>query len=212
MRTSSVAAAFLLLAGLCSARAAEVKITPLESSPGEIRSELREVLGTGFQVSIDGKATMELWPSKEIALRPQEKAILGAHYGQIVEGALVGLVRVPEKWMDFRGKPVAAGTYSLRYGVEPADGNHMGVSEYRDFLLLVPIASDALPKAVPERDALYSWSRKATGTNHPAVMSLVPVPEGSSLPSATSADGLVTASFKAGSLTLAAVVKGHAEK
>lgn len=208
MRSTLLLAALLLLAP--PARAAGVEVTPLESAPGELRSELRSVLGTGFRVSIEGKAALELWPAKEIAGNAKEKANPEAHYGQLAEGALVGVLRVPEKWTDFRGKPLGAGSYALRYAVEPADGNHMGVSEFRDFLLLVPIASDAEPKSFPARDALVALSRKASGTNHPAVMSLVPVPAGASFPSAASGQGMVTVSFKAGTLGLAAVVKGQA--
>lgn len=212
MRASRLLAACLLVVALPVAHAAGVEVTAVESAPSELKPEFREALATGFRVSIDGKTAAELWPAKEIAETRQEKAILGARFGQVAEGGLVGIVRFPEKWSDFRGKPVAAGTYAMRYGIEPADGNHMGVSEYRDFLLLVPIASDVGPKSFPAGDALYAASRKASGTNHPAVMSLVPAPAGATAPSASSGEGMVTASFKAGTITLAVVLKGHAQE
>ncbi len=202
----------LLLASGVSVRASQAKVEPLGAPPEGAPAGIRSALASGFRVMVDDKLTAELWPSREVALRMTEKAILGANYGQIAEGALVGLVRLPDRWIDFRGKPVAAGIYTLRYAIQPADGNHMGVSEFRDFLVLAPVSADADSKTVADRDALYGLGRKASGTSHPAVMSLVLVPKAAPAPSVLKSTAqTVAVAARAGALTVGLVVKGHAE-
>jgi len=68
---------------------------------------------------------------------------------------------------------VKPGTYTLRYAVHPADGNHLGISPIRDFLVLVPVAMDQNPEAQPKFEELMKMSPKSTGTNHSGVISLV---------------------------------------
>jgi len=50
----------------------------------------------------------------------------------------------------------------------------MGVSSYRDFALLVPVAADPGPAQVLDLMPLVVLSRKSTTTGHPAVFSMVP--------------------------------------
>ncbi len=64
------------------------------------------------------------------------------------------------------------GVYTLRYMLQPVDGNHQGVSPYRDYLLAVPAALDSAPADLAVAD-LLKLSRKASGTGHPSVWSLV---------------------------------------
>src|SRR5205814_661657 len=52
------------------------------------------------------------------------------------------------------------------------DGNHLGVAPNRDFLLLLPVASDADPNASFKFQNLVALSRTATGTKHPGPLSL----------------------------------------
>jgi hypothetical protein len=65
----------------------------------------------------------------------------------------------------------------VRYELIPDDGNHLGVSPNRDFLLLVPVALDPNPGALFKFDELVQMSRKATGTNHPGPLSLAQASE-----------------------------------
>ncbi len=92
----------------------------------------------------------------------------------LVPGQLIGALQVQsETFSDFRGQPVKAGVYTLRYGHQPTDGNHVGTSELNDFLLAIPAAHDADP-AVLKVKPLHKQSAKATGSNHPAIFSLLP--------------------------------------
>ena len=55
--------------------------------------------------------------------------------------------------------------------VQPVDGNHVGTSETRDFLLLLPAGEHKDPAKL-EMENLYKLSRDAAETTHPAIMPL----------------------------------------
>lgn len=117
-----------------------------------------------------------IWLAKSITVKPKFKPSLNVKY-PLSPGQLVGALQVhAESFSDFRAQPVKAGVYTLRYGQQPTDGNHVGTSELSDFLLAVPAAGDPDP-APTKVPALMKRSAKATGSNHPAIYSLLP-PEG----------------------------------
>ncbi|HYP28102.1 MAG TPA: hypothetical protein VE262_15410, partial [Blastocatellia bacterium] len=72
---------------------------------------------------------------------------------------------------------VKAGAYTLRYALHPADGNHLGISVYRDFLVMSPVGADQNPDAALKFDELMKLSAKTLGSVHPSPISLVS-PEG----------------------------------
>ena len=84
----------------------------------------------------------------------------------------MGVLRFPRKGADFRGQEIAAGAYTLRYGDQPVDGNHVGTFDTRDFLLLLPAGADESPAALAEAD-LFEKSAQAAGSTHPAILPLV---------------------------------------
>ena len=90
----------------------------------------------------------------------------------IPHGTLLGAIRFPAQGADRRGQPIKPGVYTLRYSLQPLNGDHLGVSPQRDFLVLVPAADDKDLNAAPNFDALMAMSRKASGTPHPAVLSV----------------------------------------
>jgi hypothetical protein len=130
----------------------------------------------GVRVSGVAGGPIDLWLRHELPAAKGEAGALGVRFGTLPKGALVGAVRFAADWIDYKGERVASGVYTLRYAVEPADGNHMGVSTYRDFLLLVPAGDDPGPEATLDLDRLIALSRKATGSSHPAVLALFPPP------------------------------------
>jgi hypothetical protein len=119
----------------------------------------------------DGSVICDVWLRKTISAQTKKQSE-GLLYPELSESTLVGVISFPKATTDYRGQPVAAGTYTLRYELIPDDGNHLGVSPNRDFLLLVPAPLDSDPAAVFKFDELVQMSRKATGTNHPGPMSL----------------------------------------
>jgi len=90
----------------------------------------------------------------------------------IPHGTLLGAIRFPAQGADRRGQPIKPGVYTLRYSLQPLNGDHLGVSPQRDFLVLVPAGDDKDLNATPNFDALMAMSRKASGTPHPAVLSM----------------------------------------
>ena len=79
----------------------------------------------------------------------------------------------PAPIKEIRGKPVMAGVYTLRYGQQPQNGDHLGISPFREFLLLSPAAVDQDPKTTGF-DGAVALSKQTIGTAHPAALSLDP--------------------------------------
>lgn len=90
----------------------------------------------------------------------------------VPQGMLVGAIRFPGPGADRRGQPIKPGVYTLRYTLVPVNGDHLGVAPQRDFVEMVPAADDKDANATPNFDALVAMSRKASGTPHPAVLSI----------------------------------------
>ena len=73
---------------------------------------------------------------------------------------------------DFRGQDVEAGTYIVRFALQPEDGNHVGTSDTRDFLLLLKPTDDTSPATIA-KEGLFPKSASAAGTTHPCMLSLL---------------------------------------
>lgn len=141
-----------------------------DAPPDALAGPVRAVMATGGQtVSVAGK-TLEFWWVKSLSL---EAATADISWASVQEGTIVGAVRLSSSYTDVRGKPVAPGVYTLRYALQPENGDHLGVSPYREFLLLVPAQSDTGPSPLSHDDTV-NLSKQANGTSHPAVWSLDP--------------------------------------
>lgn len=139
-------------------------------------AEIREALGPdALKVTLDGQPLADFWLRTEVPVAESPSSELGVAFGQLPLNTLLGVVRLGESWSDYKGEPVSAGVYTLRYGVNPADGNHMGVGIYRDYLMLVPVADDTTVDVDWQPELLWEKSKAATGTPHPAVLALFPM-------------------------------------
>jgi hypothetical protein len=112
---------------------------------------------------------VDFWLVKGLALTAAGQPAWSA----VPEGSLVGAVRFSGPFRDIRGRTLKPGVYTLRYGIQPANGDHLGISPYRDFLLAAPAGVDTQPTAIGH-DAVVELSRRATGLSHPAPFSLDP--------------------------------------
>jgi len=135
-----------------------------------------------------GKVISEVWFLKSVSVASSSPGSSDAVYPGFELGVLVGVLHFPEKGSDFRGQSIKPGYYTLRYARIPKDGNHMGVSPYPDFLLLSPVTVDTQVDITLKLEDLLKLSRQASGTPHPAVLSLVPTSQGASLPSVVQDD------------------------
>jgi hypothetical protein len=168
----------------------------------------------GTRITVGDGPYCDIW--LRAALPAGKSDAQGAVYTSLGESVLVGVITFAKPTTDFRGQAVKAGTYTLRYAVHPADGNHLGISPIRDFLAMVPIAMDQNPDAQPKFEDLMKMSAKVAGTNHPAIISLIQ-PDGSSTPKVSQEGSHVifSSSIKTQSGTampIGFIVKGIAEQ
>jgi hypothetical protein len=132
----------------------------------------------GFRITGGSGILCEVWLRKVI---PQKAGSTGAAYNTIANGAFVGVITYPSKAGDYRGQGIKPGTYTLRYHAIPQDGNHAGAAPQPDFFLLLPASADKNPNALIEFQEAANLSKQASGTNHPAPLSLTPTTGGGAL-------------------------------
>jgi hypothetical protein len=104
----------------------------------------------------------------------------GASWADVSEGTLIGAAKLSADVRDIRGHVMKAGVYTLRYGIQPSNDDHIGVSPFRNFLLVSPAAVDTDP-AARDHDGIIELSRQTLGGKHPAVWSIDP-PAGKDAP------------------------------
>jgi hypothetical protein len=182
-----------------------------------IPEAVRAALETkGYRVRLDDSSVAaEIWFRKNLPAQPK-KETPDVIYDRIAESLLVGVLHFPQASTDYRGQAVPAGFYTLRYGLIPNDGNHLGVAPSRDFLLLVPASADPGPDKALKFQELVAFSRQASRSKHPAPLSLLPA-EGTGTAPAVSKDDQDHYIFSAGiklvggeDMPIALVVKGTA--
>jgi hypothetical protein len=177
----------LLLAGpgRLLAQDGPLKVEPLkEAPPSDLADPIREALpDTGLRIlDGQGKPFADLWVRKAIPATGKPSGPKGAVlFPVLAEGELLGAVRLNAEGHDYRDQTIAPGLYTLRYGLQPVNGDHLGVSTYRDYALLVPAEKDQSLAALAPK-ALEGRSAEAAGSNHPAVLMLVAPPGGASSP------------------------------
>ena len=137
--------------------------------------------GSRLVTPINGLKTTvsEVWWAKSVPTHDNPSTSDGLFYGGLQVGGLVGVIHFladvnPDFREDFRDRKLRAGYYTMRYAQKPVDKEHKEVSPYRDFLVLSPVSVDRDPDKVLAMDELLKWSRLATRSRHPAILSLVP--------------------------------------
>ena len=164
----------LLLSLVCASQESKVEgIGALTDSsvPEAIRQSLE---AKGYRLTLDDpKPACELWFRKNVPVSGKKEAE-GVVYPQLADSTLVGVMHYPQTATDFRRQQVPAGFYTLRYALIPDDGNHLGVSPNRDFLLLIPASSDPDPNATFKFQELVTMSAKTVGAKHPSPLNLLP--------------------------------------
>ena len=156
------------MVGIATA-SAQPKVTPLpETSPSQIAPAIAALLQQSGIKAIVGGATLDIWWAQAIAL-----TVDGPGWSSVESGTLVGAMRVSGSYKEIRGKVVAPGVYTLRYGLQPQNGDHLGISTFREFLVVSPAAVDTDPKVLGF-DGVVALSKQVIGTSHPAGMSIDP--------------------------------------
>ena len=140
------------------------------AAPASVPSEFAGMLEKkGSKLMKGGKEVGEFWfraSLPQVAKPSEPNTTLG-----VTHGSLLGVVEFAVAHADRRGQQIKPGVYTLRYSYFPENGDHQGAAPQRDFMLLTPIKLDKDPNATPNFETIVDWSRKASGTPHPCVLS-----------------------------------------
>ncbi|QDV37884.1 hypothetical protein [Tautonia plasticadhaerens] len=156
-----------------------------EAPPEEIAAPVREALQQeGLRVlDAEGTPVVDLWLRKSVPAAEAPGGPSGSILLPFLEaGQLVGAMRLEGEAGDYKDQVILPGVYTMRYGLQPVDGDHLGVSEFRDYFLLSYADEDVEVEPVSQED-LQILSSGPSGTTHPSVFLLLPAPEGAEAPS-----------------------------
>jgi hypothetical protein len=138
-------------------------------------------------VNAQGGTLLEVWLAKTVTTSASASGSSDFLFPSLSEGVFLGVLHFPSQGADFRGQAIKPGFYTLRYGLIPQDGNHMGVNPTRDVLLLCPVAADNDLGRALKFDELVKLGRQASGAPHPGFLVGAPV-NGDSFPAVVKDD------------------------
>jgi hypothetical protein len=170
----------IFVAGSTAALAQEsIKVATIKQSPPEsVAAPIRENLsGQAYRIQDEqGQTFADIWLRKAVPISAKPGESKGAVlFPFLAEGELVGVLQFAAEGHDYRDQPIAKGVYTMRYGLQPVNGDHLGVSTYRDYSLVLPAGKDRT-LALPPRKQLEERSAESAGTSHPAVFLLLAAP------------------------------------
>jgi len=150
-----------------------VKVADKEP-PKELDASIRANLQTKTVQLLDaGKPVYEFWFAAEIPLQ-SKPASIGKALDALKQSALLGAVAVARDGRDYRDDELHAGIYTMRFALQPQDGNHLGTSEFNYFAVLTPAKIDNKLDGISDYKELVKASSKETSTDHPVILSLRP--------------------------------------
>ncbi len=145
------------------------------AAPEDLAAPVRKLLEGRCHRLLDGKGEtiLEVWFRKDVPVKATDEQIKnGLTYAEVPQSTVIGAVRFPKVYTDYRKQRIAAGVYTLRFGVQPGDGDHADTAPHREFALLSPAGDDKKPGLMEVKD-LRELSAKSTD-DHPGVMVLFP--------------------------------------
>ncbi len=172
--------AFCLVASIAPAQETYKAELLKSAAPDDIAEPIKKDLAdSGVRVlNGQGKPFAEIWLRKGIPASGKLDGAKGViQFPVIAEGELLGVVKFIAEGHDFRDQSIPPGVYTLRYGLQPVNGDHLGVSPFRDYGLLLPASKD-VDLALLARKKLETQSAETTGASHPAVLMLIGLPAG----------------------------------
>lgn len=157
-----------------SASAEEYELEKVTEAPptDDLVDEIAALISdTSYKVVVDGSKTVaEIWLCKELEI-PADFEPSSERLYPFAEGELIGLIKFPRRAADFRDQDVNRGVYTLRFSLQPVDGNHEGTSPTRDFLCVVRAEDEESPDPI-ETDDLMILSSDAIESSHPGMFCL----------------------------------------
>lgn len=169
----------MIFAGLTGVAPAQDKYalkTADTPAPTELSAPIRSLLAPQSLQVLDpkGEVYCEIWFRKSIPVKATEQQVKnGLTYQEIPETTLIGAIRFPQEGRDYRKQKVKAGVYTLRFALQPQDGDHMGTAAHPEFCLIVAAEKDTKPDLL-EPKQLQELSAKTMGGSHPGPLLLFP--------------------------------------
>lgn len=125
----------------------------------------------GFRVLRKGRPFCDVWLLEELPAKEGFTPTLSVLY-PFEPGKLLGVIHYHRRGGDFRDQDIDKGVYTLRYAQQPVDGNHVGTSDTRDFILL-SLAEDDEEADPVESETLNERSADAAQSAHPCMLSML---------------------------------------
>jgi hypothetical protein len=142
--------------------------------PEEVAEPIRKVLNDQAVTLADDASTFfQFWFRKELPLA-QAPAGGTLALDTLQEGTVLGVLKVNSERHDFRDEEIPTGIYVLRFGIQPEDGNHLGVAPTRTFALLIPAQEDTQLDPVSHEE-LMKAAAVINAASHPSSLNLQPV-------------------------------------
>jgi len=169
-RVAPLAVALILSSAWCRADDSPFKVESFEGpAPKEVSPAIKALLGgSAFKVSQAGKPFLEVWTASAIPanLADPDGTVL---YPGMPIGAVWGVAKIVGDMKDIRGQVLRPGVYTLRYALQPSDGDHLGASDFRDYLVLLPAETDVKAEFLMQKH-VEKASTKVSRTAHPATL------------------------------------------
>ncbi len=188
-RVLGLVLAIQLCAALSAFGQGSYKAEAIGAAPADVPAPIQSTLDSqGVRVTTDQGATLcEVWLRKTLPTSANPNTSSDVLYGALPEGGFLGVMHFPNATPDFRSQTIKPGFYTLRYGLIPQDGNHMGVNPTRDAFVLAPVSADTDPDKILSFEDLVKLSEQASGTPHPGFLVGAQV-SGTSFPSVAKDD------------------------
>jgi len=142
--------------------------------PPELAPGIREKLQAKAIQLLDGaNPALEFWLVSELPLQSKPESTAKA-LDSVKQATLLGAVSVSKARHDYRDDDLAAGVYTMRFGLQPQDGNHLGTAEFPYFAVLIQAKLDTSPAGITDYKKMVKTSSKDRSSEHPMILSLRP--------------------------------------
>jgi hypothetical protein len=144
-----------------------------ERAPEAVSKDIRAALSPRASriLGKDGKPFVDVWWRTKLEAG-EDPGGLGVDFGALLDGSVLAVLRYHVKGSDFRGFAIDPGVYTIRKVTQPEDGDHLGASDTRDFVVVCPVDEDTKLERLGTKKAI-ELSTKVTKKKHPATLYLI---------------------------------------
>ena len=157
-------------------QAADLTLKVVDKQPAsELDASIRALLQPMAIQLLDGDSPVhEFWFLKEIPLQSKPASAAKA-LDAVKETTLIGAAAIGQSRRDYKDNELGQGVYTMRFSLQPNDGDHLGTADHPYFLVLIPARLDTAPDGLATYRAMTKASGRGTASGHPIILSLRPV-------------------------------------